>query len=163
MRIENSVLRSLFGITRLCRVMPHSDPEERNFLSAPNTHVGFFFLHTFRFRMSYFKSSITTHNDVDIGHFKITSLWRRNDVNLTTKLRDVLYNQGKPNSREKKYFFGWDNVGEIRISISSENLGFPNLVCKKYCYEMSHVTRKSVCEVSDHVRLKPVCAATDAK
>ena len=35
---------SLFGITRLCRVMQNSDPEGRNFLSAPNTHVWFFFL-----------------------------------------------------------------------------------------------------------------------
>ena len=32
---------------------------------------------------------ITTHNEIDVGHFKF---WRRNDVNLTTNLRDDLYN-----------------------------------------------------------------------
>ena len=30
---------SLFGIMRLCRVMPNSDPEGQNFPSAQNTHV----------------------------------------------------------------------------------------------------------------------------
>ena len=47
MRIEQSVRGSLFGITRLCQVMPNSDPEGWNFLSAPNNHDRFFFLHTF--------------------------------------------------------------------------------------------------------------------
>ena len=40
---------SLFGITRLCRVMQNSDPEGWNFLSAPNTDVisrdGIFYPH----------------------------------------------------------------------------------------------------------------------
>ena len=40
--------RSLFGITRLCWVMPNNDPKWRIFLSAPNNHDRFFFLHTFR-------------------------------------------------------------------------------------------------------------------
>ena len=58
-RIENSV-------PRLCRVMQNSDPEGRNFLSAPNTHVWFFFLHTlFILKVAF----ITTDNDVDVGHF----------------------------------------------------------------------------------------------
>ena len=69
-QLENSVPRvtiwhheavpsrgSLFGITKLCRVMQNSDLEGRNFLSARNTHV----LHTFRFRMFYCKSSIHYH------------------------------------------------------------------------------------------------------
>ena len=47
MRIETSVRGSLFGITRLYQVMPNSDPEWRIFLSAPNNHDGFSFLHTF--------------------------------------------------------------------------------------------------------------------
>ena len=46
-RIEKSVRGSLFGITRLCRVMPNSDPEGPIFLSAPNNHDRFFFLRTF--------------------------------------------------------------------------------------------------------------------
>ena len=32
----------------LCRVMPNSDPEGPIFLSAPNNHDIFFFLHAFR-------------------------------------------------------------------------------------------------------------------
>ena len=77
---------------------------------------------------------ITTYNDVDVGHvFKMTSLWRQNHANLTTKLHDALYNQCKPNSRIFFYFFffWWNNMGEIRISIPSENLGFPYPVCQK--------------------------------
>ena len=47
--IETSVRVSLFGTTRLCREMQNStsDPEGRIFLSAPNNHDIFFFLHTF--------------------------------------------------------------------------------------------------------------------
>ena len=44
---EKFVRGSLFGITGLCRVMPNSEPERRIFLSAPNNHDRFFFLHTF--------------------------------------------------------------------------------------------------------------------
>ena len=43
---EKSAELSLFGIT-LCLVMPNNDPEGRIFLSAPNNHDIFFFLHTF--------------------------------------------------------------------------------------------------------------------
>ena len=63
-----------------------------------------FFLAYFRFRMFYFKSSIHYHIQWR-WRGKMTSLWRQNDVNLTTKLRDVLYNQYKPNSREKILFW----------------------------------------------------------
>ena len=46
-RIEKSARGSLFGITKLRRVMPNSDPEGRIFQYAPNNHDRFFFLHTF--------------------------------------------------------------------------------------------------------------------
>ena len=46
-RIEKSIGGSLFGIARLCRVMPDSDPKGTSFQSAPNNHDRFFFLHTF--------------------------------------------------------------------------------------------------------------------
>ena len=46
-RIEKSIRGSLFGITRLCRVMPNSDPEGRIFISALNSHGRLFFLHIF--------------------------------------------------------------------------------------------------------------------
>ena len=45
--IEKSVQGSLFGMTRLCRVMPNNDPEGRIFLSVPNRHDWFFVLHIF--------------------------------------------------------------------------------------------------------------------
>ena len=47
-QIEQSVRGSLFGITRLYRVMPNSDPEGRIFLSTPNNYDRFLFLCTFR-------------------------------------------------------------------------------------------------------------------
>ena len=50
--------------------MQNSDAEGRNFISAPNTHVWFFFLHTFQFRMFYFKSIVT-------------SQWRQPDDKVT--------------------------------------------------------------------------------
>ena len=37
----------LFGITRLCQVMPNSDTEGHIFISPSNNHDRFFFLHTF--------------------------------------------------------------------------------------------------------------------
>ena len=78
---------------------------------------------------------ITIHNDTDIGHFEIWRPWCRKDVNLMTKLRNVLYNQCTPNSCENFIYFypthGLDNMDKIRISIPSENLGFPCLVYKK--------------------------------
>ena len=85
-----------------CLVARGSDPEGQNFLSTPKTHVCFFFLYTFRFWMFYFKSSIHYHTQWCWCRtfLSLTSLWRRNDVNLTTKLHDVLYNQCKPDSRE---------------------------------------------------------------
>ena len=66
--------------------------------------------------------------------FKFDIIVISNDSNLMTKLSDVLYNPCKPKSHEKFLFFylthGRDNMGEIRISIPSENLGFPYPVCK---------------------------------
>ena len=46
---------ALRGCAEWCKTEDH---EGRNFLSAPNTLVWFYFLHTFRFWMFYFKSSI---------------------------------------------------------------------------------------------------------
>ena len=39
MLLENSTWESLFGITRLWRMMQNSHPKGRNFLSAPSTHL----------------------------------------------------------------------------------------------------------------------------
>ena len=104
---------SYMGV-RLCRVMQNSGPEGLNFLSALSTPIWFCFLHTFRFWMFYFKSRI--HYQIQWRWRKtflnLTSMWRCNDVNLMTKLCDVLYNQCKPNSHENFLFcpsHGWDN------------------------------------------------------
>ena len=45
-RIENSVTRVTVRHHQACRVMPNSYPEWRNFHFLPNSHYGFFFLHT---------------------------------------------------------------------------------------------------------------------
>ena len=104
--------RSLFGITRLCWVMQNSDPEGLNFYLHRTvmfdsfririvycwnavttiTHQEFFFLHIVHFWMFYFESRIHYHSQ---WHWRSTFLnlmssWNCNDVNLTTKLHDVL-------------------------------------------------------------------------
>ena len=62
-RTEKAVRGSLFDITRFCRVMPNSDPQGRIFLSVPNNHDRFFFLHTFNLqRLNLTKESpLTSH------------------------------------------------------------------------------------------------------
>ena len=74
---------------------------------------------------------ITTYNDVDIGHFLNWRHWRQ--PNDKVKWRPIQPMQ--TDSREihmKIFFLGWDNMGEIRISIPSENFRFPYPVCKNW-------------------------------
>ena len=101
MPIEKSVWGSLFGITRLCRVMPNSDPVGWIFLYAPNSHDRFFFLHTlespaFDFNVevaindSRFYTLMSAISKFDVVcHIAMTS----SPNVLTTELRDLLYNQ----------------------------------------------------------------------
>ena len=56
--IEKSVQGSMFGITRLCRVMPNSHPEGQIFKSAPNNHDRFFCSPAFDFNMG---STLTSY------------------------------------------------------------------------------------------------------
>ena len=90
---------------------------------------------------------ITTYNEVDVGHFfKIMSLWRQNHVNLTTKLRDVLYNQCKPNSRGKFVYgvrqHGWDKnfypkrKPWISLSGVQETVVYGQTVVYTVCYSV---------------------------
>ena len=81
--IEKSVRGSLFGITRLCRVMPNSDPEGRSFLSAPNGHDIFFFLHTLWSPASDFNVglAINESRSYTLTSVMLSRMWRRNDVN----------------------------------------------------------------------------------
>ena len=101
MQIEKSGRGSLFGITRLCRVMPNSDPEGRVFLFAPNNHDRFFFLHTFWSPAFDFKVGVAIN---ELCSYTLTSSILKVDVVcdvtmmstpsiLTTELRGLLYNQ----------------------------------------------------------------------
>ena len=100
-RIEKFVRGTLFGITRLCRVMPNRDPEGRIFLSAPNNHDRFFFLHTFRSPVFDFNveaaikescSYTLTSATFKVGVICDVTMTSTPNV-LTTELRDLLHNQ----------------------------------------------------------------------
>ena len=141
-RIEKSVRGSLFGITRLCRVMPNSDPEGRIFLSAPNNQDRFFFLHTIRAAAFDFNVGVPVNES---HSFTLTSAILKIDVVcdvtmtstskvLTTELRDLLYNQCIDNTCRYSFFIrptGRIRVCKIRFVSTGENRGQPCLVCKK--------------------------------
>ena len=141
-RIEKSVRGSLFGITRLCRVMPNSDPEGRIFLSVPNNHDRFFFLHTFRSPAFNVKVWIAMNEPCS---FTLTSTILKVDVVcdiavtsipnvLTTELYDFLYNQCTDNMCCYSFFIcstGRTRVCKIRFVSTGDNPGKPCLVCKK--------------------------------
>ena len=97
---EKSFRGSLFCITRLCPVMPYSDPEGRIFLSAPNNHDRFFFLHTFWSLAFDFNVGVTSNES---HSYMLTSAILKVDVvcdvamtltpNVLTKsLHGLLYN-----------------------------------------------------------------------
>ena len=95
--VEKYVRGSLLGITRLCQVMPNSDPEGRIFLSAPNNHDRLFFLHTFWSPVLDFNIGVTIN---EWCSYTLTSAILKGDIamtstpnDLTTELRDLLYNQ----------------------------------------------------------------------
>ena len=79
--MEKSVRRSLFGITRICRVMPNSDPMGLIFLSAPNNHDGFFFLHTFCSPAFDFNVGVAINKSLS---YTLTSAILKVDVALTS-------------------------------------------------------------------------------
>ena len=116
--------------------MQNSDPKGQNFLSAPDTHIWFFFLHTFRFWMFYFKSSIHYHTPWRWSRtfFKldviVTLQWRQPNDKVAWCL--ILLVQTK--FTWQCSFLGEITLVEIRISIQSETLGFPYLICKNIIY-----------------------------
>ena len=85
----------------LCQVMPNSDPEGWIFLSPPNNHDRFFFLHTFWSPAFNFKTGFA----INASHFyllmsAILKIDIKYDITmtstpniLTTELYDLLYNQ----------------------------------------------------------------------
>ena len=142
MRTENSIQGSLFGITRLCRVMPNSDPKGQIFLSAPNNHDRLFFLHTFWAPAFDFNATVTINESCS---YTLTSAILKVDVvydvtmmstpnTITTQLRDRLYNQCIDNTCWYSTFIyptGWIRLCKIRFVCTVENHGNPCLVCKK--------------------------------
>ena len=139
-QVEKNVRRSLFGITRLCPVMPDSDPEGQTFLCAPNNHDRFFFLHTLGSQD--FNTGITINES---HSYTLTSAILKVDIVcdvtmtsspnvLTTKLLDLLYNQCIDNTCCYSFFIyptGRIWVCKIRSISTGEIHGKPRLVCKK--------------------------------
>ena len=142
MWIKKSVQGSLFGITRLCLVMPNSDPEGQIFLSAPNNHDRFFFLLTFWSPEFDFKVEVAinksrsytlTSTILEVG--VICDVTMKSTPNVLTKeLCDLLYNQCIDNMCCYSIFIyptGRIRLCKIRFVSTAENRGKPCLVCKK--------------------------------
>ena len=53
-----------------------------------------------------------------------STLWQSCMMSYTTNANQI---------HMKSFFFGWDIMGDIRISILSENFRFPYPICKKTC------------------------------
>ena len=139
-RIEKSVRGSLFG-TRLCRVMSNGDPEGRIFLSSPNNHDRFFFLHTFWPPSFDFNVglviNVSSSYTLTPAILKVDVVY---DVTMTstpnvsrTDIRDLLYNQCIDNTCCYSFFIC--PTGRIRVCKTSfvstgENRGKLCLVCK---------------------------------
>ena len=79
-RIEKSVRGSLFGITRLCWVMPNSDPEGQSFLSPLNNHGRFLFLHTFDLQHLKLKKEFPLMSRIPVRSESWCHMWRRTDI-----------------------------------------------------------------------------------
>ena len=140
--IEKSVWGSLFGIMRLCWVMPNSDPEGRIFLSALHTYDRFFFLHSLRVPGSDFNVEVAMNESCSYTLMSaILKIDGRCDVAitstpnvLTTELRDLLYNQWIDNMYRYAFFIpptGRMRVCKVRFVSTGENRGRSCLVCKK--------------------------------
>ena len=114
--------------------------EGRIFLSAPNNHDRFFFLHTL-WSPAFFNVGVKINES---HSYMLTSAILKVDVIcdiamtsspnvLTTELRDVLYNQCIDNTCCYSFFIypmGWIRVCKIRFVSTGENRGKLCLVCK---------------------------------
>ena len=120
-------------------MMPNSDPEGQIFLSAPNSHDRFFFLHTFLSPAFDFNIGVAINESCS---YTLTFTILKVDVTmtstpsvLTTELCDLLYmyNQCIDNMCCYSFFIyptGWIRVCKIRFVSTGENSGKPCLVCK---------------------------------
>ena len=134
----SEVRGSLFGITRLCRVMPNSDPKGQIFLSAQNNHDKFFFLHTFWSLAFDFNVGVAIN---ELRSYMLTSALLKIDVTMTstptilmTELPGLLYNQCIDDMCCYSFFIYPTRrirVTKVRFVSTGENCGKPYLVCKK--------------------------------
>ena len=120
----------------------NSDPEWRIFLSAPNNHDRFFFLHAFWSLAFDFKAGFAINAS---QFYMLTSAILNIDVEygvtmtstpniLTTELRDLLYNQCVDHTYYYSIFIyptGRIRVCMIRFISTGKNRGKLCLVCKK--------------------------------
>ena len=109
---------SLFGITRLENSVPMATVwHYEAFLSTPNTHAWFFFLHTFRFQMFYFKSSI---------HYHTFEIWRHCESYMTS------YTTNAQRIHLKLFFFFILPMGEITW-VKAKTSDFLQSGIQEYC------------------------------
>ena len=136
-RIEKSVRGSLFGISRLCQVMPNSDPEGQIFLSAQNSHDRFFFLHIFwspgfdcnvGVTINEWRSYTLTSAILTVDVLCDVAMTSTPNV-LMTELLDLLYNQYIDNTCCYSFFIY--PTGRIMVCKTGKNRWKPCLVCKK--------------------------------
>ena len=130
-QIEKSVRGSLFGITKLCRVMPNSDPAGQIFLSAPINHDGFFFLHTVWSPAFDFNVGVAINESC--SKVLMSGILKAYTSMMSTP-NVLLYNQCIDNMCCYLFFIysmGRIRVCNIKFVSTGENCGKPCLVCKK--------------------------------
>ena len=150
MQTEKSVWGSLFGITRLCRVMPNSDSEGWIFIFAPNKRYRFFFLHTF----------LSPAFDFNVGiPVNIPTCWSPPYWNLTSYVISYVMSEWcqLQTAYQQTYVisyttnvlaacvgfrflsipWGWIWVCKIRFVSTGENRRKPCLVCKNILSQIS--------------------------
>ena len=148
-RIEKSVRGSLFGITRLCRVRPNSDPEGRIFLSAPNNHDRFFFLHTFWSPAFEFNVGSAINESPS---YTLTSAILKVDVIMTSTPNGstVTWPPIQPMYWQHVLLFVFIypmcriSVCKIRSVRTGENCGKPCLVCKKMPFDLPEMCKTTL-------------------
>ena len=126
---------SLFGITRLCWVMPNSDSEGPIFLSAPSNHDRFFFLHTFWSPAFDFNVEVTIN---EFAILKVDVVWDVAMASNPSILTIATWPPVQPMYWQHVLLFvfylsyaGRIRVCKIRFVSTGENSKKPCLVCKK--------------------------------
>ena len=124
-----------WGIRKFCWVMPNSDPEGRIFLSAPNNHDRFFFLHILWPPAFYFNVGVCINES---HSYSLSSAILEDDFNSQRHNASYMTSSYMTNQCIDMYCYsificptGWIRVCQIRFVSTGENCGNPCLVCKK--------------------------------